>query len=575
MKGEVTNENMPSNIHDIIINQDDTIHKHHLSKVQRTKNNLTPDAATTITDHHHNFLDNSYNDDDGIVNPSPNGSNQKTHGIIQDLLEHSSIKRVGITTTSSCNVSSSSSSSELHHYDSNNKNSIINQVKNSSSNKNNNSTFQKSKGSSMPPISVSTKNNNNKIPTGRMDVVTLDRPSHWMKSSLKPTATTALKFGSSSSNRRGGGGHISPMRKKVSTGHPQSSWNRPKDNTTTPSTAAASVAAVAQPAVISLDNISTLCFRPSWMVSPPTTTSTSSSTMTRMIKNNNFASSSAGDGRCEAMRTVDAIQEDDFDDHTNHQQHNNSHHHQQHRSSFNDTFSPDRTISSHHHHHQNSSSKKNDSFSLKFNSSSSSSSALSKAKPGSLKAKLLKIFREVDSIDTWMRNFSSLGHKPMERDSTNRGSSIDLQDPRNRAMHYIEFEVIQKLTDRYPFQVYLMRVLNSWHHHHHARDKSSTSRVLDEQLLAQESGMQDCLNASMFNNPTSSDELYKEGSDVVGYFTGSRDNGCGNNTVGSSKALAEGLCIRIYEPYVMPFVNRLKAMETIVMCTSFWEILVA
>jgi len=535
---------MSNNIHDI---------HHHHSKGQRTKNNITPDATATG---HHNFIDISYNDD-GIIN-SPSGSNKNTNGIIQDLLEHSSIKRV----------------------DSNSKNSI-NQFKNSSSNTINNSisTSYKNKGS--VPISI-TKSNKNKIPMGRMDVVTLDRPSHWMKSSLKPTSTHTLKTGNSSSSSRGaGGGIISPMRKKITTVHQQSSWNRPGDYTTTPS-ATTTTLAVDRP-VVSLDNIGTLCFRPSWMVSP--------------ITKNNFISSSSsssyngdpnidgGSSGIEAMRAIDAIQ-DDFDDHTVNKSasssrstnHQHQHQHQQQhrsRSPFNDTFSPDRTISN--HHHQNSSSKGIDSFSLKFNSSSSSSSsALSKAKPGTLKAKLLKLFREADSIDTWMRNFSSSGHKSMERDPS-RHSSIDLQDPRNRATHYIEFELMQKLPDRYPFQVFLMRVLSSWHHHHHhhhARDKSATSHLLDEQLLAQESGIQDCLNASIFNKPTASDELYKEGSDLVGYFTGPRDNGCGN-TVGSSKALVEGLCIRIYEPYVMPFVNSSKGKENIVMCTSFWDLSVA
>ena len=542
---------MSNNIHDI---------HHHHSKGQRTKNNITPDATTTG---HHNFIDIRYNDDDDIVN-SPSGSNKNTsHVIIQNLLEHSSIKRV----------------------DSNSKNSI-NQFKNSSSsNTSNNSTSTSHKNKGSMPISI-TKSNKNKIPMGRMDVVTLDRPSHWMKSSLKPTSTHTLKTGNSSSSRRkgaGGGGIISPMRKKITTTvHQQSSWNKPRDCTTTPSATAATTTVAVDRPVVSLDNIGTLCFRPSWMVSPTT-------------KNNFISSSSSsngdpnidgGSGGIEAMRAIDAIQ-DDFDDHTvnksacSSRSTNHQHQHQQHhrsRSPFNDTFSPDRTIRN--HHHQNSSFKGIDSFSLKFNSSSSSSSslsssALSKAKPGTLKAKLLKLFREADSIDTWMRNFSSSGHKPMERDP-NRHSSIDLQDPRNRATHYIEFELMQKLPDRYPFQVFLMRVLSSWHHHHHhhhhyARDKSATSHVLDEQLLAQESGMQDCLNASMFNKPTASDELYKEGSDVVGYFTGPRDNGCGN-TVGSSKALVEGLCIRIYEPYVMPFVNSSKAKENIVMCTSFWDL---
>jgi hypothetical protein len=523
----VKDEIATNNIHDI---------HHHHSKGQRTKNNITPDATATG---HNNSIDISYNDDD-IVN-SPSRSNKNTHAIIQDLLEHSSIKRV----------------------DSNSENSI-NQFKNSSSNTSYNSTSTSHKNKGSMSISI-TKSNNNKIPMGRMDVVTLDRPSHWMKSSLKPTATHTLKTGSSSSSSRrgaggGAGGNISPMRKKISTVHQQSSWNRPRDYITTPSSAA--TVAVARP-VVSLDNISTLCFRPSWMVSPTTKNniiSSSSSSNGDPVEDNDGLMRArrnnidGGSGGIEGMRAIDAIQ-DDFDDHTINKSASSSsrsthHHHHQHRSPFNDTFSPDRTIRN------------------------SSSSALSKAKPGTLKAKLLKLFREADSIDTWMRNFSSSGHKSMERDP-NRHSSIDLQDPRNRATHYIEFELMQKLPDRYPFQVFLMRVLSSWHHHHHhARDKSATSHVLDEQLLAQESGMQDCLNASIFNKPTASDELYKEGSDLVGYFTGPRDNGCGN-TVGSNKALVEGLCIRIYEPYVMPFINSSKGIENIVMCTSFWDLSVA
>jgi hypothetical protein len=78
----------------------------------------------------------------------------------------------------------------------------------------------------------------------------------------------------------------------------------------------------------------------------------------------------------------------------------------------------------------------------------STSSRGSKARPGSLKAKLQKIQRDGDAAENRIANV------PVEKNSR----AVDLQDPRQRAVRYVDAEVTAVLEDRAPFKVIRMEV---------------------------------------------------------------------------------------------------------------------
>lgn len=76
----------------------------------------------------------------------------------------------------------------------------------------------------------------------------------------------------------------------------------------------------------------------------------------------------------------------------------------------------------------------------------------SKARPGSLKAKLLKIQRDGDAAENRIVNV------PVDKSSR----AVDLQDPRQRAVRYVDAELVAVLEDRAPFKVVRLEVVGRW-----------------------------------------------------------------------------------------------------------------
>lgn len=139
-----------------------------------------------------------------------------------------------------------------------------------------------------------------------------------------------------------------------------------------------------------------------------------------------------------------------------------------------------------------------------FTSSGGRSSA--KAKPGTLKAKLQKLFRDLDAAENRIIN--------VPVDSNSR--AVDLQDPRHRAVSYVDAEVSQVLPDKAPFRVLQLCVNNVWQ-----KAEATQSGA----------GLEEGCKPNI-------------GELIVGYF---KPDTC----VGASRTPAEGMVMRVYDPHFL------------------------
>jgi hypothetical protein len=148
----------------------------------------------------------------------------------------------------------------------------------------------------------------------------------------------------------------------------------------------------------------------------------------------------------------------------------------------------------------------------------STSSRGSKARPGSLKAKLQKIQRDGDAAENRIANV------PVEKNSR----AVDLQDPRQRAVRYVDAEVTAVLEDRAPFKVVRMEVTGN-------RSKAC-----------------DVGGAPGHHEAT-------VGSELLGYFKPDTCTGLG-------RSLGVGLQIRVYDAFVVKV-----GADFCLLCTGCWE----
>jgi hypothetical protein len=158
-----------------------------------------------------------------------------------------------------------------------------------------------------------------------------------------------------------------------------------------------------------------------------------------------------------------------------------------------------------------------------------------KARPGSLKAKLQKIIRESDAAENRIINV------PVDRSSR----AVDLQDPRHRAVCYVDAEVVQCLADRAPFKVARLEVVGSW-------SKASAISAVDGAGRGDESatmpGIETCES-------------------VLAYFKPETCVGVGRN-------LLAGLRVRIYDVAVLEGGEGLRSGDVpckTFICTGCWE----
>lgn len=175
-----------------------------------------------------------------------------------------------------------------------------------------------------------------------------------------------------------------------------------------------------------------------------------------------------------------------------------------------------------------------------FTSSGSRSSA--KAKPGTLKAKLQKLFRDLDAAENRIINV------PVD----NKSRAVDLQDPRHRAVRYVDAEVTQVLSDKTPFKVIQLCVTNTW------------QRSSEAAHVTQATG-----SAAQAGNQPNIGEL------IVAYF---KPDTC----VGATRTPGEGMTMRVYDPNFLRRTQGSSAGDTTVfgddpsvMCaminTNCWE----
>jgi len=127
----------------------------------------------------------------------------------------------------------------------------------------------------------------------------------------------------------------------------------------------------------------------------------------------------------------------------------------------------------------------------------------SKARPGSLKAKLQKVWRDTDANENRIINI------PVDPQSA-KSRALDLQDPRSRAVHYVDAQIVEVLPDQAPFKVALLCVLGTW--------RKRGVEVEEEQIAT--------------------------GTTIVGLF---KPDTC----VGQGRGLEESAILRVYEPQML------------------------
>ena len=150
-----------------------------------------------------------------------------------------------------------------------------------------------------------------------------------------------------------------------------------------------------------------------------------------------------------------------------------------------------------------------------------------KAKPGSLKAKLQKVWRDTDANENRIINIPL---DPQSNHATSKSRALDLQDPRSRAVHYVDAQVDQVLPDEAPFKVVLLSVLGTWHKHKPVEPSDGVSVVSDP-------------TASTTNIATEAEAGVTMGSLVKGYFKA-------DTCVGQSRGLIEDAVLRVYDPHL-------------------------
>jgi hypothetical protein len=192
-----------------------------------------------------------------------------------------------------------------------------------------------------------------------------------------------------------------------------------------------------------------------------------------------------------------------------------------------------------------------------------------KAKPGSLRAKLQKLFRDTDALENRVINIpfvhdgggTKLGSGSGSGSSSScSGSSArvtDLQDPRSRALFYVDCEVADVLDDAAPFRVVQLNVLHTWRKSSASSSDSNTS-----------STEQKSTSISKEESLSLIAEL-EIGCAVIGYF---KPDTC----FGPARSLRTGLVLRVYDPQFVPcpqhFDKTVKATTDLCMIsTHCWE----
>jgi len=158
-----------------------------------------------------------------------------------------------------------------------------------------------------------------------------------------------------------------------------------------------------------------------------------------------------------------------------------------------------------------------------------------KAKPGSLKAKLQKVWRDTDANENRIIN---IPFDPHSNSGTSKSRALDLQDPRSRAVHYVDAQVDQILPDEAPFKVVLLSVLGTWHKHKAVEPSDGVSVVSDPTALT----------TSIATEAEAGKEVEVEaevtmGSRVKAYFKA-------DTCVGQGRGLVEDTVLRVYDPHL-------------------------
>ncbi len=157
-----------------------------------------------------------------------------------------------------------------------------------------------------------------------------------------------------------------------------------------------------------------------------------------------------------------------------------------------------------------------------------------KAKPGSLKAKLQKVWRDTDANENRIIN---IPFDPHSNSGAMKSRALDLQDPRSRAVHYVDAQVDQILPDEAPFKVVLLSVLGTWHKHKPVEPSDGVSVVSDP-------------TAPTTNIATEAEAAEVEaemevtmGSRVKAYFKA-------DTCVGQGRGLVDEAVLRVYDPHL-------------------------
>lgn len=176
-------------------------------------------------------------------------------------------------------------------------------------------------------------------------------------------------------------------------------------------------------------------------------------------------------------------------------------------------------------------------------STHSRASGGSKAKPGSLKAKLQKVWRDVDANENRIINIPL---DPQNNKSTIKSRALDLQDPRSRAVHYVDAQVDQILPDEAPFKVVLLSVLGTWHKHKPMEAGDGVSVVSDPSAPTSSLAVS-AVGASTVTvaGDNSAEEGVPLGALVKAYFKA-------DTCVGPGRGLTEEAVLRVYDPHVWP-----------------------
>lgn len=160
-----------------------------------------------------------------------------------------------------------------------------------------------------------------------------------------------------------------------------------------------------------------------------------------------------------------------------------------------------------------------------------------KAKAGSLKARLQKVWRDTDANENRIINI------PLDPQNNSKSRALDLQDPRSRAVHYIDAQVDQILPDEAPFKVALLSVLGTWRKHK-AMDVSDAVSVVSNPTAPSNTTTAPAVGTLLATVPTSPVEVEMTlGALVKGYFKA-------DTCVGSGRGLVEDALLRVYDPHV-------------------------